>query len=47
LHYRLAKAVSKLKAATEEVEAAHAALDNMISTRQVNKHPKASFNKRG
>jgi len=47
LHYRLAKAIEKLKAATEEVEAAHSALDQAIASRQVNVPPKNSHNKRG
>jgi hypothetical protein len=47
LHYRLAKAVERLKAATEEVEAAHSALDQAIASHQVNIPPKNSNNKRG
>jgi len=39
LHYRLAKAIQKLKRASEEVENAHAALDIFVSSRQTK--PKA------
>ena len=34
LHYRLAKAIQKLKRASAEVEEAHTALDNFVSSRQ-------------
>lgn len=34
LHYRLAKAIQKLKRASEEVENAHVALDDFVSSRQ-------------
>jgi hypothetical protein len=47
LHYRLAKAIEKLKAATEEVNAAHSALDQAIATRQIKALPKNSYNKKG
>lgn len=47
LHYRLAKAVKKLKTATEEVDAAYFALDQAIASRQTKVPPKSSRNKKG
>jgi hypothetical protein len=47
LHYRLAKAIEQLKAATEEVNRAHSALDQAIATRQIKALPKNSYNKTG
>ena len=45
LHYRLAKAIQKLKKASEEMENAHAALDKLVSSRQTK--PESKFKKRG
>jgi ribosomal protein L24 len=45
LHYRLAKAIEQLKAATEEVNAAHSALDQAIATRQIKALPKNCITK--
>lgn len=42
LHYRLAKAVKNLKLATEEVDDAHSALDQLISSMQPKSEQKHS-----
>ena len=45
LHYRLAKAIQNLKEATAEVDAAHSALDHLISSKQTK--PDLKYTKRG